>query len=240
MNSLMKRVLYELKHRQHTSLQSLSICWMRNSSLQPLHDLIKDIEARDYHVSTGFIGLAYLFPVLTRYGRSDIVYKILLNESPPSWLNMINNGATTMWERWDSWSPVKGFYDPLMNSFNHTSLGVIGEWFYNGIGGITAAEPGFKKMIIKPVPGGGLNFAEISYESVHGLIKVYWEIKGDIFTTKISIPVNTSAEVILPRLSGSALLMDQENPVISQTDNEYKIKIVSGSWSFEVGNFKSL
>jgi alpha-L-rhamnosidase len=200
--------------------------------------LIEDIKFRDYHVSTGFIGLAYLFPVLSKFGRSDIVYKILLNESPPSWLNMINNNATTMWERWDSWSPVKGFYDPLMNSFNHTSLGVIGEWFYSGIGGITAVEAGFKKMVIRPLPGGGLKFAEISFDSMYGLIKVYWEIKGNIFTTKISIPVNTSAEVILQRSSESSLLTDQENPVISQTENEYIIKIVSGSWLFEVSNIQ--
>src|SRR5690606_19978437 len=84
--------------------------------------LVEDIQHKDWHVSTGFIGLTYLFPVLTKFGRSDIVYKLLLNESFPSWLNMINNGAVTMWERWDSWSKDKGFFDPLMNSFNHTSL----------------------------------------------------------------------------------------------------------------------
>jgi alpha-L-rhamnosidase len=199
--------------------------------------LIEDIEKRDYHVSTGFIGLAYLFPVLSKYGRSDVIYKILLNDSYPSWLNMINNGATTMWERWDSWSPEKGFFDPLMNSFNHTSLGVIGEWFYNGIGGINMVEPGFKKMVIKPQTGGGLTFAEVTYNSLYGRVEVKWKLNKNNLYTQVTIPVNTFAEIILPRNEKSILLSNPKDLNTTQSESTYSIQIPSGQYSFEIKNY---
>jgi alpha-L-rhamnosidase len=217
---------------------TISFCLVEDNKTDEIFSyLIEDIEKRDYHVSTGFIGLAYLFPVLSKYGRSDVIYKILLNDSYPSWLNMINNGATTMWERWDSWSPEKGFFDPLMNSFNHTSLGVIGEWFYNGIGGINMVEPGFKKMVIKPQTGGGLTFAEVTYNSLYGRVEVKWELNKNNLYTQVTIPVNTFAEIILPRNEKSILLSNPKDLNTTQSESTYSIQIPSGQYSFEIKNY---
>ncbi|MEO8399003.1 MAG: alpha-L-rhamnosidase C-terminal domain-containing protein, partial [Ignavibacteriaceae bacterium] len=160
--------------------------------------LIKDIIKRDYHFSTGFIGLQFLLPILSKFGRDDIAYRLLLDIRFPSWGFMIQNGATTMWERWESYSPQKGIYDPLMNSFNHTSLGVIGEWIYSHNGGINLEKEGFKKINIKPKIGGGLTFARTSYNSIGGKIISNWKIENQNFFLEIEIPINTKAKVFIP------------------------------------------
>jgi len=195
--------------------------------------IIEDIETRDWHISTGFIGLTYLFPVLTKFDRSDIAYKLLLNESFPSWINMLNNGATTMWERWNGWTPDKGFFDPLMNSFNHTSLGVIGEWFYSGIGGIIPEEPGFKKMIIKPSLGGGLNYAKVSYFSIYGKIISEWKIEDEKFSLKVRIPVNTSAKVLIPKIADNKnISRPYKTELVDENEGYFIFEVGSGDYNF--------
>ena len=92
--------------------------------------------ARGYHLTTGFVGTPLLLPVLTRFGRTDLAYKILLQEDYPSWLYTVRNGATTMWERWNSYTKEHGFGDVGMNSFNHYAYGAVCEWMYGVIGGL--------------------------------------------------------------------------------------------------------
>src|ERR1035437_7813718 len=92
--------------------------------------LVEDIAAKGDHLSTGFVGVGHLTTTLTRQGYVDIAYKLLLQETFPGWLYSVKNGATTIWERWDGWTQEKGFQDPGMNSFNHYSLGSVGEWLY--------------------------------------------------------------------------------------------------------------
>jgi len=108
---------------------------LRPKAAQYLED---DIRAKDGHLSTGFVGVSYLFPVLTQAGKADTAYSLLLQDTFPSWLFSVKHGATTIWERWDGWTPEKGFQDPGMNSFNHYSLGSCGEYLFSGIGGISA------------------------------------------------------------------------------------------------------
>jgi alpha-L-rhamnosidase len=207
----------------------------KETEIKSFEFLVRDIEERDYHISTGFIGLSYLFPVLTKFGRGDIVYKLLLNESFPSWLNMLNNGATTMWERWDSWTPDKGFFDPLMNSFNHTSLGVIGEWFYSGIGGIIPEEPGFKRFIVNPMVGGDLNFAKVNYFSIYGKISSEWKIEDDKFSLKVEIPVNTSAKIFLPKtFYRSKFEKDEQVKLLEENENFFVFEVHSGKYNFVI------
>ena len=126
--------------------------------------LIEDIIENKYHITTGFLGLSFLMPVLSSIDRNDIAWKVLVNNEFPSWFFMIDNGATTLWERWDSYHPDKGFYDPTMNSFNHCSLGCVGEWLFTGIAGINRIEPGFKKVEIKPFVPEGLTYAKASFK----------------------------------------------------------------------------
>ena len=106
--------------------------------------LVDDIKAKGGHLSTGFLGVSYLLPVLTQSGHTDTACQLLLQDSFPSWLFSVKHGATTIWERWDGWTPEHGFQDPGMNSFNHYSLGSCGEYLFGYLGGIRPSSPGFK------------------------------------------------------------------------------------------------
>ncbi len=158
----------------------------------------EEIARFDNHLATGFIGTPRLLPGLAEAGKIDLAYQLLMNTDYPSWLFQVTQGATTMWERWDGWTPENGFQDPGMNSFNHYAFGAVGEWLYSTIGGIAPLDPGFKRFEVSPEPGGGLTHAKTSYDSIHGLIRSDWKIDGDRFTLEVEIPVNTTAVVRLP------------------------------------------
>ena len=106
---------------------------LRPKAAQYLED---DIKAKGWHLSTGFVGVSYLLPVLTQAGKVDTAYRLLMQDTFPSWLFSVKHGATTIWERWDGWTPERGFQDPGMNSFNHYSLGSCGEWLFDSAAGI--------------------------------------------------------------------------------------------------------
>jgi len=167
--------------------------------------LVSDIRAHNWHLSTGFVGIRHLNPVLTDYGHPEVAYRLLLREDYPSWLYPVRHGATTIWERWNGWTEKDGFFNPHMNSFNHYALGSIGEWLYRHVAGIELAEPGFKRALLRPHPGGGLTFARAHYETLHGRISSAWIRSGPRFTWKISIPPNTTAEVWVPSAAGTAV-----------------------------------
>ena len=160
--------------------------------------LIEAIRKKDWHLSTGFVGLSYLVPTLTQTGHLDIAYRLLNNDTFPSWGYSIKNGATTIWERWDGWTEEKGFQTPGMNSFNHYAFGSIGRWLLGTVAGIETDGPGYKQIIIRPMPGGGMDYAKASYKSIHGKIVSDWRIKGSTFTLNITIPANTTAKVYVP------------------------------------------
>ncbi|MFH1882726.1 MAG: alpha-L-rhamnosidase C-terminal domain-containing protein [Planctomycetota bacterium] len=160
--------------------------------------LIEAIRKKDWHLSTGFVGLSYLVPTLTQTGHLDIAYRLLNNDTFPSWGYSIKNGATTIWERWDGWTEEKGFQTPGMNSFNHYAFGSIGRWLFGTVAGIETDGPGYKRIIIRPMPGGELEYARASYKSIHGKIVSDWRIKGSMFTLNVTIPANTTATVYVP------------------------------------------
>ncbi len=182
--------------------------------------LVADIERRNWHLSTGFMGASLLLPVLSEMGYDDVAYRLLNNDTCPSWGYMIKCGATTMWERWDSLTPEGTVFDPEkptflhplmgavagMNSFNHYAFGSVGEWLYRYVAGIDVDPevPGYRRIVIHPRPGGGLTHARASYTSMHGKILTDWRIEpGDVFHLRVSIPANTTAEVHLPRQKGA-------------------------------------
>ena len=162
--------------------------------------LVDNIKRRDWHLATGFLGTAYLLPVLTEAGCLDAAYRLLKNETFPSWGYTIRNGATTIWERWDGWTEENGFQDPGMNSFNHYAFGAVGEWLYQYVAGIgcDSAFPGFKRIIIKPCPGGGLEWARGVYDSIQGPIESAWEHREGQFSLRVRIPPNTRAMIHVP------------------------------------------
>ena len=120
--------------------------------------LVKDIQEKGNHLSTGFIGVKYLNPVLTESGNLDLAYQLLFNTTFPSWGYPITQGATTIWERWDGWTAEKGFQDPGMNSFNHYSMGSVGEWLHRSVAGIDLdpVVAGYKRFVVHPRPNDRL------------------------------------------------------------------------------------
>ncbi|MBC2594002.1 family 78 glycoside hydrolase catalytic domain [Ruficoccus amylovorans] len=160
--------------------------------------LVEDLEKRGWRLSTGFIGTALLMPVLDQVGRNDVAFKLLQQDAYPGWLYPVSLGATTMWERWNSWTPEAGFGPPHMNSFNHYAYGAVGEWMYAVLGGIRPLSPGFGRVMIAPTPGGGVTWVECSLESPHGLISSDWKIDDGYFSLKAILPPGVGGEVVLP------------------------------------------
>ncbi len=174
--------------------------------------LVTNIEGYKYHLTTGFLGTPFLNPVLTRFGRNDVAFKLLLQDTYPSWLYPIKaHGATTIWERWDSMKPDSTFQDPGMTSFNHYAYGAVGDWMYRTIGGIDTEEfdgAGYKQSVIKPELGGGLSFAKTSLETPYGKISSDWRLDSGVFRLQVEVPVNTSASVILPAFGQNRRTLD--------------------------------
>ncbi|MEU4148824.1 alpha-L-rhamnosidase [Streptomyces sp. NPDC026659] len=160
--------------------------------------LVELIEARDGHLSTGFLGTPRLLPVLTETGHTDVAHRLLTQRTFPSWGYQIDRGATTMWERWDSIKPDGTFQDAGMNSFNHYAYGSVGEWMYAHIAGIAPAAPGFRKILVRPRPGGGVTEAHARFDSVYGRISTDWKTDAQGFRLTLAVPPNTTAEVWIP------------------------------------------
>jgi alpha-L-rhamnosidase len=201
--------------------------------------LVADIVGRKIHLSTGFIGTKDLMLVLAKIGRNDVAYRLLLNDTFPSWGFSIKHGATSIWERWNGWTPEEGFFDPGMNSFAHYSFGAVYQWMAENIGGIKAAAPSYKRIVIEPVPGGGLTTASTRYDSIRGPIATSWTHKDGWFTLDVSIPANTTATVVLPAADPSAITESgrkaADAPGISEVKAENgrsRISVGSGSYRF--------
>ena len=140
--------------------------------------LVDDIKSRNTHLSTGFVGTSVLMPTLSANGQTPVAYQLLLNDTFPSWGFSIKHGATSIWERWDGWTPEKGFQDPGMNSFAHYSFGAVARWMFQTAGGIDMAEPGFQRLLIHPQPAKGLDWVKAGYRSIHGQIGSQWRTEG--------------------------------------------------------------
>ncbi len=160
--------------------------------------LVRAINEKGGNLTTGFLGVRHLLPALTENGRDDAAFALLMNETFPSWLYEVNNGATTIWERWDGWTEASGFQTPSMNSFNHYAYGSVGEWMYANVAGLEIGEPGYETITIRPRIGGGLTYAKASYDSVYGVVESSWQLEGSRFELAVTVPVNTRAAVHVP------------------------------------------
>ena len=160
--------------------------------------LVERIAERDWHLSTGFVGTKDLMLALEKIGRNDVAYRLLFNKTFPSWGFTIQNGATSIWERWDGWTPDKGFQDPGMNSFAHYSFGAVTQWMFENIGGIRQDAPGFAKIVLRPQPGGELTWAKVGYDSIRGRIESDWKLDGAALALEVCVPPNTRATLFVP------------------------------------------
>ena len=172
--------------------------------------LVRNFAEKDNHLATGFLGTPLINPVLTSVGRADLAYTVLQQKSYPGWLYSVKNGATTIWERWDSWTPEGGFNKDGMNSFNHYAYGSVVGWFYDTIAGLQPLPeaPGWKRFRIAPIPGGGLTSAAATLRTPHGVAASSWKIEADTMRLSVRIPANTRAEVVLPAADPAGIVLD--------------------------------
>jgi alpha-L-rhamnosidase len=209
--------------------------------LRPLAaaELVRNIQERGNHLSTGFVGTPYLSWVLSKLGHLDTAYALLKQTTWPSWLYSVTQGATTIWERWDGWTQEKGFQDPKMNSFNHYAYGAIGAWMYAVIGGIDvdADQPGYKHIVMRPRPGGGLTRAAAELQSMYGVIRSAWTQENGRFRWQVIVPANTTATVSIPvkdvpQVTESGQPLERANgvTVLTMDDGSVVCSLASGAY----------
>ncbi len=152
-----------------------------------------DIERRGNHLSTGFLGTPHILDALALSGQTDVAITLLLQRTRPSWGYMVEQGATTMWERWDSNQISAG-----MNSRNHYAFGAIGSFLFRRIGGIAPAEPGFTKVEIAPIIDPRLGGGGATYHSICGTISTDWSTSGNRYRLDVGLPSGVTGTVALP------------------------------------------
>nr|WP_241744419.1 family 78 glycoside hydrolase catalytic domain [Cellulosimicrobium arenosum] len=197
-------------------------------------NFVATLERRDFHLSTGFLGTPWLVSSLAESGNLDVAYRVLLNEDYPSWGYEIANGATTVWERWNSIMPDGSFGDVSMNSFNHYAYGAVGDWMYRSIGGIAPGAPGYKQSVLAPTPGGGISDASARYDSVYGQIRTSWSTGGGDFRMSATVPANTTATVVLPTVDPD--LVTEGGLALADVSDVTDVEVVDGAVRVTVGS----
>jgi len=204
--------------------------------------LIDDIRAKDGHLSTGFVGVSHLLAVLSESGNAAIAHELLMQDSFPSWLFSVKHGATTIWERWDGYTPETGPHPDIgMNSFNHYALGSCGRWLFEGVAGIgqMRGSVGFERMDIRPRAVGPLTSASASYRSIRGTVSTAWKTADKQLTLEVTIPANTTAWVHIPadshgsvKESGNLLSGAEGVQEVLQDGGTTAIHVGSGTYRF--------
>ena len=166
--------------------------------------LRENFAIHDDCLQTGFLGTSILMPTLSENGMDDLAYDLLFQRRNPSWLYSVDNGATTIWERWNSYTVENGLAPQGMNSFNHYAYGCVCQWLWETAAGIAAdpAMPGFRRIIMRPVPDRRLGFVKAAYRSPAGLVESAWRFEGERWIWEFTVPEGAVAKVLLP--DGSA------------------------------------
>jgi alpha-L-rhamnosidase len=220
---------------------------VRERAAFELNELVVE---NDYHLTTGFVGTPYLCFALSNNGYHETAVKLLLQDTYPSWLYSISKGATTIWEHWDSIKPDGSFWSDDMNSFNHYAYGAIGDWMYRVLAGLDMdeREPAYKRVRIQPrFCGVELTHVKAAFQSMYGEIVSSWTITEDEVRMEVQIPVNTTAEIILPNalltdvLEGSLPITVSEG-ILSQTEvrDGVRLEVGSGIFHFVYPNVNGL
>lgn len=199
--------------------------------------LLEAIERSNYHLQTGFLGTPLLCNVLSNFGHNDIAYRLYTQTEYPSWLFPVKQGATTMWERWNSYTIKEGFGDVGMNSFNHYAYGAIEEWIMSHNLGIQRDEnrPGYKHILMQPKIDDTFSFVKGGFRSVYGDIASAWEIKPSGTEIEFTIPANTTATFTLPVSSMDNLKLKKGKKGVSSKsfdDGKAVYELKSGTYKF--------
>lgn len=206
---------------------------------QTVEHLIQDIHDHDTALTTGIHGTRYLLPVLSKNGHHELAFKLITNTSYPSWGHHINNGATTIWERWDSFDTISGFHEDSTNSLNHFAYGSAGEWLYAYLCGIRGIEPGYSSFEIRPLPIQQLGSASAKYRSPRGMIHSSWRWLEKGIQYDMEVPVNSQAHVVFPYTEHYDVTLDNK-PLIKEegvrsynvSEDQIRLTLGSGTYSF--------
>ena len=180
-------------------------------------------------MGTGFLGTRPVPRVLTDTGHHDLALELLQSHKFPSWGYEVDQGATTIWERWNSFTKDKGFggeQNASMNSFAHYSFGAICQWMFESVAGINSGGPGYNKIIIAPQPGGTLTHVKAHYDSIRGRIATEWTNEGGKFHLDVTVPPNTTAEVRIPTNGESYV------PKTAKRISDGIYEVGAGEWAF--------
>jgi alpha-L-rhamnosidase len=217
---------------------------MRAGAVRRLSELI---ERNKFRMTTGFLGTKVLLPVLSANHRHDLAARLFQSREFPSWGYEVDNGATTMWERWNSYTKNKGFFEPSMNSFSHYAFGAVAEWMFATLAGIDTVGAGFAHIAIKPEPPtvnsnpdrAPIDWVSASYDSIRGPIASRWKLTAQDFELEATIPANTSATVYVPAQAadeitegGRPLARARGVKFVRMEDGRAVLEVVSGSYRF--------
>jgi alpha-L-rhamnosidase len=194
--------------------------------------LAAKVDASGGHLTVGFLGVENLLPVLAEHGHLDTAYQILLQPGYPGWAYMIEQGATTIWERWDGIRTDGSLSEPGLNSFNHYALGAVGDWLYRSVGGLSPAAPGYQQLTIAPRPGGGLTSARAALGTPYGQAVSDWSTAAGRLTLRVTVPVNTTATVRVPAPSAGAVSAPAEAVPLGYADGAAAFYLPAGSYTF--------
>ncbi len=237
------------EYRKQTGyLLALHVGLFNDDEIKHAADALEQkIIENNYQLSTGFVGTAILCKTLAKVGKNNIAYSLLLQTEDPSWLYSVHQGATTIWERWNSYTLANGFGEVSMNSFNHYSFGAVEEWMYRHMAGIEADLPAFAHIVLSPkpdtrtdeeMPAGQerITWVKASYKSVKGLIRSEWQLKDGKFTYLAETPVE--AKICLPLVCDAAFFkMNGEIHKIADCqvkDGSVILSVTAGEYSFEM------
>ncbi|WP_411343798.1 family 78 glycoside hydrolase catalytic domain [Paenibacillus sp. WLX1005] len=205
-------------------------------------DLNRLVVDNDYHLTTGFVGTPYLCFALSDHGYHETAMRLLTQQSYPGWLYSVSQGATTIWEHWDSIKPDGSFWSDDMNSFNHYSYGAVGDWMYRRIAGLDMREdtPAYRRIRLHPQFGGRqLTYARAAHESLYGTIECGWTLDHGQLFVNVRIPANTTASLTLRGAAAEQLLESGQNvhvvAGILRVEKEadgVRLKIGSGVYRF--------
>ena len=215
--------------------------------------LANKIQTNDTRMSTGFLGTRPLLPVLSATGQSDLAARLLQSRKYPSWGYEVEQGATTIWERWNSYTKDNGFGGPQnaeMNSFAHYSFGAVCEWMFSQLAGIQSDGPGYQRIILRPTPPSPgsnpdqkpIDWVRAHYDSLHGRIASAWKVEGGQFEFEVTIPANTTATVCLPARDAASIteggkpLAQVSGVKFLRTEEDRTVlSVESGSYRFRIG-----
>lgn len=206
--------------------------------------LAKKIADNGGRMATGFLGTKPLLPALSANGHHELAVQLLQSKKMPSWGFEIENGATTVWERWDSYTKDGSWKKHAgMNSFSHYAFGAVCEWMFRSLAGIDSEEPGFRQILIRPRPGGNIDWVKAGYDSPAGPIAVAWKRTAADFACDVEIPPNATAKVILPATNagsvtetGRPLAQSPGVKVLGSENGEVTVEIGSGKYWFLAKN----